>query len=96
MLDASTRLDWLVVTRGFRADGDLHSAQPEPVEPSRLKANPNSSFDEEGGDNGLVIPQPVDERLSKGVADERFDIMLPRGVSTLVNRGDRMSLSVAM
>ena len=96
LLDVSTRLDWLVVNRGFRVDGDLHSAHPEPVEPSRLKANPNSSLDEEGDDNGLVIPQPVDERLFKGVADERFDIVLPRGVSTLVNRGDRMSPSVAM
>lgn|SRR5258706_6994838 len=94
--DVSSRLDWLVLNRGFCAEGDLHSAHPEPVDPSRLKANPNSIFDEEGDNNGLVIPQPVEERLFKGVADERFDIMLPREVSTLVIRGDRVSLSVAM
>lgn len=93
LLGVSSRPDWLVVNRGCRAVGDLHSALPEPVDPSRLKANPKSIFDEEGDNIGL--PQPVDERLFEGTADERFDIMLPRGVSTLVNRGDRMAPSVA-
>ena len=94
LLRVLSRPDWLVVNRECRADGDMHSALPEPVDPSRLKANPKSSFDEEGDNIGL--PQPVDERLFEGTADERFDIMLPLGVSTLVNRGDRMSTSVAM
>jgi len=96
MLDSSTRPDWLVANGGFRVDGDLHSALPEPVDPSRLRANPNSSFDEEGDAIGLVIPRPVDESLFNRSADARSDIMLPRAVSSLVNRGDLTSLSVAM
>jgi hypothetical protein len=81
-----------MVNRVLRADGDMHNALPEPDDPSRLRANPKSSFDEEGDAIGLAIPQPVDERLLNCVV-ERFDTMLPRAVSSLVNRGDRIGPS---
>lgn len=85
-----------MVNRLFRVNGDMHSALPEPVDPSRLRENPRSSFDEEGDVIGLAIPQPVDERLFNSMADDRFDTTLPRVVSSLVGRGDRMAPSVAM